>query len=307
MNDTPQWCIKVPVQEGEAMRRRLIAEGAVDRTLRPRAEDGLLFIPLCAPREGAMQELFAKTHAREELPRHEQVGGLVILQDDDPEGAARILANRPNVHTALFATSPVEGEFRTRSFKVLAGRDTTETLYTEYGKRMTVDLTAAYFSARLSNERQRLLSLMHDGEMVLDMFAGVGPFAVMLGGRAGFMVANDINPSAVYLMQKNLRMNRISNVAATLGDAKHLPEMLAPLKFDRIIMNLPFAAYAFLEAAAKLAKPHAVIHLYSLVEREGEHTEDILRAFPGARITEKFIRSYSPTSWHAVYDIEAGV
>lgn len=306
MIDTLQWCVKVPVQEGESMRRRLIAEDAVDRSLRPRVEDGFLLIPLCVSREGAVQELFAKTHERAELPRHEQVGGLVILQEDDKAGAEKILQNRPNVHTALFATSPVEGEFRTRTFKVLAGRDTTETLYTEYGRRMIVDLTAAYFSARLSNERQRLLSLMHEGETVLDMFAGVGPFAVMLGGKARFMVANDINPSAVYLMQKNLQMNRIKNVAATLGDAKHLPEMLAPLTFDRIIMNLPFAAYAFLEAAAKLAKPHAVIHLYSLVEREGEHTEDILRAFPGAKITEKFIRSYSPTSWHAVYDIEAG-
>lgn len=301
-----QWCIRVPIQEGEAMRRQVIADGAADRSLRPRAEDGFLLIPIRERREGAVQMPFLASPKREELVRHEQVGGLVILQDDDVEGARKILECRPNAHTALFATSPVEGEFRTRSFKVLAGIDTTETLYHEYGKRMYVDLTAAYFSARLSNERQRLLSQMREGERVLDMFAGVGPFAVMLGSKASLMVANDINPSAVYLMQRNLRLNKIKTVAATVGDAKNLPSMLSPLKFDRIIMNLPFAAYEFLEAAAKLAKEQCTIHLYSLVEREGEHNEDILRAFPNARIVEKFIRSYSPTSWHAVYDVEVG-
>ena len=301
-----QWCIRVPIQEGEAMRRQVIADGTADRSLRPRAEDGFLLIPIRERREGAVQMPFAASPVREELPRHEQVGGLVILQEDDVEGAKKILQNRPNAHTALYATSPVEGEFRTRSFKVLAGIDTTETLYHEYGKRMYVDLTAAYFSARLSNERQRLLSQMREGEKVLDMFAGVGPFAVMLGPKASLMVANDINPSAVYLMQRNLRLNKIKNVAATVGDAKNLPNMLSPQKFDRIIMNLPFAAYEFLEAAAKLAEERCTIHLYSLVEREGEHNEDILRAFPEAKITEKFIRSYSPTSWHAVYDVEVG-
>ncbi len=301
-----QWCIRVPIHEGESMRRQVIADGTADRTLRPRAEDGFLLIPICEKREGAVQMPFAASPKREELPRHEQVGGLVILQEEDYAGAEKILQNRPNVHTALFATSPVEGEFRTRTFKVLAGLNTTETMYHEYGKRMYIDLTAAYFSARLSNERQRLVSQMADGERVLDMFAGVGPFAVMLGSKAGLMVANDINPSAVHLMQRNLRLNKIKSVAATVGDAKDLPNMLSPLKFDRIIMNLPFAAYEFLEAAAKLAEERCVIHLYSLVEREGEHTEDILRAFPDAKITEKFIRSYSPTSWHAVYDIEVG-
>lgn len=305
MNDKrEQWCVKILLSEGESKRRELISSGLADRTLRPRAENGFLLIPVVEEIEGVSKELFTETQTREELARHEQVGGIVILQDEDVEGAKKILEARPSVHTALFATSPVEGEFRTKTFKVLAGVDTTETIYTEYGKRMIVDMTAAYFSARLSNERQRLLSQMKEEENILDMFCGVGPFPVMLGSKAGFVVANDINPSAVYLLQKNLKLNHLKNVVPMIGDAKNLPNLLGDLKFDRIIMNLPFDAYEFLEAASRLAKPNAIIHLYSLVEKEGEYTEDILRAFPNAKITEKFIRSYSPTSWHAVYDIE---
>ena len=303
---TEQWGVRIPLSEGETVRRELIASGVVDRTLRPRVEDGYLLVPGVEEIENAVKLEFGENSVREELPRHEQVGGLVILQEDDVEGAKKILRNRPNAHTALFATSPVEGEFRTRTFKVLAGENTTQTLYNEYGKRMVIDLSAAYFSARLANERQRLVSQMGENEYILDMFAGVGPFGVTLGAKAGFMVCNDINPHAVYLMQQNLAMNHIQSVVPMVGDAKNLPEMLNGMKFDRIIMNLPFTAYEFLEAAAKLAKPSCTIHLYSLVEREGEHLDDIKKAFPGATVTEKAIRSYSPTSWHAVYDIVIG-
>ncbi|HJJ36689.1 MAG TPA: methyltransferase [Methanocorpusculum sp.] len=299
-----QWGLKVPLSEGETWRRRLISENLYDRTYRPFVEDGFLHIPVVRETDGAVQMAFPCSPVREDLARHEQVGGLVILQDEDIEAAEQVLKNRPNVHTVLYATSPIEGEFRTRSFRVLAGKETTQTIYTEYGRRMVVDLSAAYFSARLSNERRRLLSLMHDGELVLDMFAGVGPFAVTLSGKCRLMVANDLNPQAVELMQQNLRINKITNVVAMMGDACNLPALLPDMKFDRIIMNLPFAAYAFLEAAAKLAAPKCTIHLYALVERDGEHTADILSVFPQAKITEKYIRSYSPTSWHVVYDIE---
>ncbi|MDV0444452.1 class I SAM-dependent methyltransferase [Methanorbis rubei] len=299
-----QWCLRVPVRDGEAARRNAIIEGVADRSLRPRVEDEYLLIPVLFECVGAVTAEFVENQAVEELPRHEQIGGIVVLQDDDTLGAEKILAARPSAHTALFATSPVEGEFRTKTFKVLAGSDTTETMYHEYGRRMKIDLTAAYFSARLANERQRILSQMKTNEKILDMFAGVGPFPVMLGERAGLVIANDLNPEAVLLMQKNIRLNHLTNVIPMLGDAKNLAEILSPMQFDRIIMNLPMDAAAFLSAAAPLTKPGTIVHLYSLVEREGEHNAEIFRVFQYAKVTERVLRSYSPTSWHAVYDIE---
>lgn len=296
--------VKVPITEGETVRRELIAEGLINKSCRPRAEGGYLLIPVIDNGDDTSLLYFEKSREPEDLSRHEQIGGLVILQEDNIDEAKKILAGRPSAHTALFATSPVEGEFRTRTFKVLAGKDTTETVYREYGKKMIVDLSEAYFSARLSNERQRLLSLVKDGEMILDMFAGVGPFSVMLSEKAKIIFSNDINPNAVYLMQKNIRINHLKNVVPMMGDAEHLPITLRNFKFDRIIMNLPFDACRFLNAAEKLCGSKTVIHLYSLAERKGQHNEEILRTFPDAEINEKYIRSYSPNSWHAVYDIE---
>ncbi|HJK00982.1 MAG TPA: methyltransferase [Methanocorpusculum sp.] len=299
-----QWCLRVPIQNGEIARKQAIAENVLDRTLRPHAEEGYLLIPILSSDYGGKRAIFAENRTIEKLPRHEQIGGIVILHDDDVTGAKKILAARPSVHTALFATSPVEGEFRTKTFKVLAGKSTTKTMYYEYGHRMEIDLTAAYFSARLANERQRILSHMQLGERILDMFAGVGPFPIILGNRAKLVIANDLNPSAVLLMIKNIRLNHLKNILPILGDAKNLEEILAPMKFDRIIMNLPMDAKTYLSRAAALTKAGTIIHLYSLVKKEGDHNEDILNVFPNAKITERIIRSYSPTSWHAVYDIE---
>ncbi|MDR3101851.1 MAG: methyltransferase [Methanocalculaceae archaeon] len=299
-----QWALRIPVRDGEAVRKMAIIEGILDRTLKPRIENGCLLIPVTAKPCGATRTDFTENHAMEELVRHEQIGGLVILQDDDAAAAEKILAARPSVHTALFATSPIEGEFRTRTFKILAGIATTKTMYQEYGKRMQIDLNAAYFSARLASERQRILAQIHSAEKILDMFAGVGPFPVMFGSRASLVIANDINPEAVLLMQKNIRLNRLTNVIPMLGDARNLAEILSPMKLDRIIMNLPMNAPAFLSAAAPLTHPGTIMHLYALTDSTGEYSEDILRVFPNARITERMLHSYSPTSWHAVYDIE---
>ena len=165
----------------------------------------------------------------------------------------------------------VAGEYRTREFEVLAGEPTTRTEVIEYGHHFIVDLSRAYFSARLSSERQRILEQTGEDEMILDMFAGVGPFAITLAARAAFVVAADLNPQAIGLMLENLAKNRVKNVLPMLADAHHLPQIL-PWKFDRIVMNLPLSGTAFLEDAFRLCQPGGMIHFYSLVSEEGEHS-----------------------------------
>jgi tRNA (guanine37-N1)-methyltransferase len=215
-----------------------------------------------------------------------------------------ILASRPSLHTVLCAASEVSGEYRTREFEVLAGIPTTRTDVIEYGHRFTVDLSTAYFSARLSSERQRILERMGDHEIVLDMFAGVGPFAITLAARAAFVVASDINPHAILLMLANLAQNRTNNVLPVLADAHHLPAII-PWQFDRIVMNLPLSGSEFLFDGFRLCKPGGIIHFYSLVSREGEHN-DCIHELGGEISAERVVRSYSPGQWHAVYDVRVG-
>ena len=296
-----QWGIRVPARQGEAMRQALIREGALDPSLRVLRDGTDLILPLTGPREGAGRFGFEAHPGRDPLPRHELVGGIAILQEDDPVGAEKILASRPSLHTAVFARGEVSGEYRTRELVILAGRPTTRTMVTEHGHRFAVDLAGAYFSARLSTERQRILNQVQDGEVILDMFAGVGPFAITLAAKAALVAASDINPQAVALMLENIARNRARNVLPILADARRLAGIL-PWKFDRIVMNLPLAGTEFLPDALRCCKPGGIIHFYALVSAEGEHTARI-QDLGGTVLAEREVRSYSPGQWHAVYDV----
>ena len=299
-----QWGVRVLARQGEVTRQALIQEGALDASLKVLLDGGELILPILSERDGAGRFEFEVHPGREPLPRHELVGGIAILQEDDLVGAEKILASRPSLHTAVYAKGEVSGEYRTREFTILAGKPTTRTQVTEHGHRFIIDLAGAYFSARLSTERQRILEMVQDGEVVLDMFAGVGPFAITLAARAALVVAADLNPQAVGLMLENLAQNRARNVLPLLADARHLAGIL-PWQFDRIVMNLPLSGTEFLPDAFRLCRQGGTIHFYALVSAEGEHTARI-QELGGTELAEREVRSYSPGQWHAVYDVWTG-
>ena len=90
-----QWCIRVPAQRGEEVRRELIEEGVLDLSLKVRREGSTLLLPVTEPREGAERCDFEPQPGRQVLPRHELVGGIAIMQDCDPAGAVKILRIAP--------------------------------------------------------------------------------------------------------------------------------------------------------------------------------------------------------------------
>ena len=299
-----QWAVRVSKKQGEETRQKLQAEKLLDRTLKIEVQQDDILIPVLVQLPESMKYHFTVIRQQDALQRHELIGGIAIIQENDAHGAAQILASRPSVHTVLYATSTVTGRYRTREFLVLAGTDTTRTEYTEYQMNFTIDLAAAYFSARLANERQRIRMAMQDKEQVLDMFAGVGPFSIALANRASIIYACDINPAAVLLMEKNIRKNRVRTIIPVLADTMILPHILKPC-FDRIIMNLPLSGSEFLPVAFSLCRPGGIIHWYVLVSRTGEHLQKI-HEMGASFVQERQVRSYSSDRFHTVYDITKG-
>ncbi|MDD1719110.1 MAG: methyltransferase, partial [Methanoregulaceae archaeon] len=284
VTDREQWCVRVPRQKGEEVRMELAGTGLLDPSLRPRTEGDEILFPVTSPSAGDCRASFQPHPGRPELPPHELVGGIAIMQEDERKSAVLLLESRPSIHTVLFAESDVEGVYRTRRFRVLAGDPTTITDVTEYGHRFRIDLSAAYFSARLSTERQRVLEAVTPGERVLDMFTGVGPFAIVLSHKASLVVAADINPAAIHLLLDNLRRNRVRNVLPMLADAARLGSF--PWKFDRVVMNLPHNSADFLGTAYSLCREGGTIHLYTIQEREGEFLE-VIRSGPAGEVSER--------------------
>ncbi|MDD1709697.1 MAG: 50S ribosomal protein L11 methyltransferase [Methanoregulaceae archaeon] len=301
MEKHEQWAVRVPRYRGEEIRRELILAGVLDREKRPRIDGESLLLPVIKEIEGAELNVFETRDPLPHLPRHELIGGIAIMLDRDPAAAEQLLALRPSLHSVLFPLSDVQGEHRIRNFEVLAGRPVTETRCLEYGHRFEIDLAEAYFSARLATERQRIAALQDEGEQVLDMFTGVGPFAIILAGKAGGVLGVDINPGAIRLLVRNVWLNHADNVIPFLADANRLPNLVS-WTFDRVIMNHPTGALAFLPHAFHLCKPSGTIHCYVLQSREGEAIPELMK-YPVAEVAEHYVRSYSPGKWHAVYDI----
>jgi tRNA (guanine37-N1)-methyltransferase len=180
-----------------------------------------------------------------------------------------ILATHKNVNTVLAKAGAVSGTYRLRDFEVIAGKRRTSTVHREYGCQYHVDVAKAYFSPRLSHEHNRIAALVQKGETVVDLFAGVGPFSVLIAKNNpdAKVYAVDINPEAVELLERNIRLNRVENrVTPILGDARQMVEEKLLGVADRVIMNLPEKAIEFVDAACKAVKPTGgVIHHYGFV------------------------------------------
>jgi tRNA (guanine37-N1)-methyltransferase len=228
-----------------------------------------------------------------------------------------ILTVHKRVKSVLSKWSPVSGVYRLRTFEVIAGRPNTQTVHREHGCVFFVDLAKAYFTPRLSFEHARVASLTGEGETIVDMFAGVGPFSILIA-RSHTKVrvyAIDVNPNAFEFLKKNTATNRVvDKVTPELGDARQVVNERLVGVADRVIMNLPERAIEYVDVACKTLKPDGgVIHYYEFgdtpepiktakarfteaVEKSDRHVGKIL----GARV----VRGIAPFTYQVVVDGE---
>ena len=175
-----------------------------------------------------------------------------------------ILKRNKNIKNVFEKVGITQGEERVPKLRKLVG-ETSLTIHRENGFSFYVDVKKVYFSPRMGNERLRIIKKVKNNERVLDMFCGVGPFAIPIAKKASKVVAIDINKNAIQLLKKNIKLNKISNIDYYCGDSKKITKSLES-KFDRIIMNFPLSAYKFLEAAVKKCDKKAIVHLYAFVK-----------------------------------------
>ena len=91
-----------------------------------------------------------------------------------------IMEINPHLRLVLRKSGQVSGTFRTREYEAIAGEGDTETVHEEFSCLFRLDVTKVYFNPRLSHERMRVAQQIKQGECVLDMFAGVGPYSILI-------------------------------------------------------------------------------------------------------------------------------
>lgn len=263
------------------------------------------------------------------LPRSwDIVGAIAVVEgpkepvaDLDPHWSSigqAVIAVNPAVTSVFLKVSAVTGEFRTRDIRCIAGPDVTETVYKENECTFQLDIRKVFFSPRLVTERARIARLPKlQNEVVLDMFAGVGPFAIQRAKFQGVpVVAVDKNPDAIAYLQRNAELNRvfplISPICADITSLGRGYLSSVEGKMSRIIMNLPERALEFLPQALRALKTEGgIIHLYQFVGgknplQEGEKRfKDALRNAKGELISMqgvKIVKPYAPYEYLLVVD-----
>ena len=216
------------------------------------------------------------------IPRgHEEIGDICLLRlpeelsDFYQEIGKAILEQHPHLRVVAVRAGRIINEERVGEVRVIAGEDRTETIHREFNCMYKIDLAKVFFTPRLSYEHNRVAELVRSGEVVLNMFSGIGAFSILIARRVKQckMFSVDINPSAIEYLKENIRLNKVEDkVIAILGDAAEIEE---PTLADRVIMPLPLKAYEYLEIAAKKITPGGTIHYYDTVPVRGTKTQQL--------------------------------
>jgi len=337
-------CVRVRKEEGERVRKYLLSKNMLDTNYLPTVEGNFLYLPIKAkipdfevverdlkrrrkqPKDiaDALKGILNEKELEILRKSFDIIGDIAILQiPDDLMSKKEIIARaimkvHKNVKVVVRKRKPISGEYRVMDVEIIAGDKRTETVHREYRCLFKLDVSKVFYTPRLSTERIRIARLVKDNEAILDMFAGVGPFSIIIAkhSQVGKVYAIDKNPHAYYYLKENIKLNKVENIVIPiLGDARDVVPLLN-LKFDRIIMNLPKNAKDFLDVAISAIKDEGVIHYHAFSKGKDKkdainlaisEVENIIKKMKIERfsiIYAKDIREVSPREYNIAIDIK---
>jgi tRNA (guanine37-N1)-methyltransferase len=256
---------------------------------------------------------------------YDVVGDIAIIRIPEPLKqqskiiAEAVMQTHKRVKTVLRQVSPVSGDFRLRELEWVVGERKTETVYKEHGCLSKVDLKTCYFSPRLSYERMRIAQKVQPNEVVVNMFAGVGCYSIIIAkfSEAEKIYSIDINPVAVQYMQENVKLNRVEErVIPIQGDAKKVIEERLQNTADRVLMPLPGKAYEYLDCAVlALKSTGGWIHYYDFEHaRKGENPIEKIKVKVYGKLKRiganfevpfgRIVRTTGPNWYQVVLDVQ---
>lgn len=248
----------------------------------------------------------------EQLPRSYQIIGKILLLKLKPSLYSKrkaigraVLELLPYVHSVFLQKGIVDIE-RKPEIELLAGCRETQTLHREHGCRFLLDVGKIMWSKGNKQEKLRMIKLVKPGETMVDMFAGVGYWSILVAKhtKASKIYAIDISPAAIKYLEKNVWLNQVQDEIEILkGDCR---DFAGPLKniADRVIMGY-FPASKLLPAAMRMAKKGAVIHYHDTMKAEelGKLRKELRSR--GLKVKKTtIVKTYAPNILHVVLDLQ---
>ncbi len=229
-----------------------------------------------------LKEVLKDKLTKEELKHvkrsFEIIGDIAIIEiPEELEDKKHVIAEalteiNKHIKVVIRKTGELSGEYRTGKYELLTG-NRTETIYTESGCRFKLDPTKVYFSEKLGTERQKIAEQVKDNESILCMFAGIGPFPIIIARKKDVKIhAVEINPTAVKYFKENVKLNKVADkIEIFKGDVDFVVPKINK-KFDRILMPAPKNAEDFLDLALDCVKKNGTINYYTFAGEENFKT-----------------------------------
>jgi len=243
----------------------------------------------------------------------ELLGNTIILKLPEELDAEKgtigeaILELQPRAKTVLNRRA-IKGIFREPEVEVIAGNGT-ETVHKEHGCVFKLDPTKVMFSLGNLEERRRMCKMAGEGEVVVDMFAGIGQLSIPLARHSKpenvYMIEK--NPTAYNYLEENIRLNRLENASPILGDCREVAPSNAA---DRVIMGYFLETERYLEAGLRTLRGEGGRMHYHILCTEAElpAKEQYIEDASSARgltveVKKRVVKSYAPLVYHYVFDL----
>lgn len=131
-----------------------------------------------------------------------------------------------------------------------------------------MNFAEVYWNSRLEHEHSRLVSSFKAGEVICDLTAGIGPFAIPAALKGCTVYANDLNPNCCRWLQVNAHANKVSDkITITNQDAREVVKALGAVDQNKKhwICNLPAALQFNLDIIEKIKRNGGggMCHLYT--------------------------------------------
>ncbi|MCP4761159.1 MAG: hypothetical protein GY870_05215 [archaeon] len=167
----------------------------------------------------------------------------------------------PYVRSVWLRKGKIEGKFRKPGgLEFICGDPETEVEHHENNIRYRFNFTQIMFAKGNVTERKYLPQLVNSGEIIVDMFAGIGYFSL---GIAKFadpekIYSIELNPVSFTYLKKNIEINKLSEKIVPInGDsAIEVPKLAQTgVLADRIIMGVFPAPFEFISSLKSIIKP----------------------------------------------------
>ncbi|KAI0639944.1 guanine-N-1-methyltransferase [Trametes polyzona] len=120
-----------------------------------------------------------------------------------------ILDKSPTCRTVVNKVDNISNQFRVFQMELLAGEPDFVVTQSENGCNFTFDFREVYWNSRLHTEHERIIANFKPEDVVADVFAGVGPFAIPAAKKGCAVLANDLNPSSYKYLTANISQNKV--------------------------------------------------------------------------------------------------